>query len=91
MFTVFDIDCGETGFGSLHLGLQYTQRIKTVTSSETVYPLGIEERDLWALVLPSCVYSHGITMLIGIYVAFDFKFIFNRLIFNSEHLTYFPF
>lgn len=45
MFTVFDIDCGETRFGSLHLGLQYTQRIKTVTSSETVYPLGIEERD----------------------------------------------
>lgn len=45
MFTVFDIYCGKTGFGSLHLGLEYTQRIKTMTSSEIVYPLGIEERD----------------------------------------------
>lgn len=45
MFTVFDIYCGKTGFDSLHLGLQYTQRIKTMTSSEIVYPLGVEERD----------------------------------------------
>lgn len=92
VFTVFSVYCGETGFDGLHSDSQYTQRIKTMTSSEIVYPLGIEEKgsfEYW--LLPTCVYSHGITMLIGIYVVLDFKFIFNRLIFNSEHLTYIVF
>lgn len=92
VFTVFNVYCGETGFDGLHSDLQYTQRIKTMTSSEIVYPLGIEEKGSfghWRL--PTCVYSHGITMLIGIYVVLDFKFIFNRLILNSEHLTYIVF
>lgn len=35
--------------------------------------------------LPSCVYSHGITMLIGIYVALDFKFILIDL-FSIHHI-----
>lgn len=68
LFTAFDVYCGEARFDSLQSDLQYTRKIKKMTSSRIAYPLGVED-----------IYSLGVDSFPAVFVLSSLLFVNKRL------------